>query len=579
MRTVGLGYQSFDEIRKKELFYIDKTEFIKEWFYSGSQATLITRPRRFGKSLTIDMINCFFSPEYVKRSDLFEGLAIAEDRDFMELQGSIPTIKVSFASVKAETYREFLSAMTGVITKLFTRFDFLLSSHTMTASDRALFDTMREKNQRVPVQEEELELFIDRIENSLGWLSEWLHTYYGKKVILLIDEYDTPVQAAYLNHYYEKAIKVLQELFFHALKGNEDLDRALLTGITRIAKESLFSDLNNLVVCSVIHGGYDTVFGFTGTEMAAILQAYNIEDRSEYLKYWYDGFTVGNATCLYNPWSVTCYLANRHLPAEAYWAQSGGVGLISHLVRQGLPGLLEGFQLLLQEGSVEKKIKEDLIFPRLSKDENAVWSLLVAAGYLKPVSGDHVSRKESQISLKLTNHEILLTFTDMIESWFDADNGNVMHLFADALSGDNLPEMNRLLAEVVQSCVSIFDSGNAPSRSATQPENFFHGLTLGMLVCLLGQYQVKSNRESGYGRYDLCLTPNDRNSHPLAYLFEFKVFDKEKGDLGIEDTAKRARQQIDDRRYDAELLANGFPEKDIRKYGIGFRGKDVRIVS
>ena len=399
-----------------------------------------------------------------------------------------------------------------------------------------------------------------------------------------MDEYDTPIQSAWLCHYYPEAIGILRELFSATFKDNRFLDRAVITGITRIAKESLFSEMNNLAVCSVISGGYDRSFGFTQDEMDSILKEYELEDKRELLRFWYDGFSIGREKDIYNPWSVINYLSKRQNPPEDYWAQSGGMGLVDRLLRKGGTALKEGFEVLMSGGVIEKNVREDLTFPRLEGDENAVWSLLIAAGYIKPVfrkenpSGNGASSLRAKTGLTLTNHESLVCLHDLVNSWFETASGNYMERFADALRTGDLREMNTQMQQVVIQSASGFDSGTKPAGGRTQPENFFHGLTLGMLTCLAGDYHVSSNRESGFGRYDITLEPLERSRIPDAVILEFKVYSTEKGDRSLEDTARRARRQIEEKKYDTELLSKGFSPREIRKYGFGFRGKEVMII-
>ena len=333
----------------------------------------------------------------------------------------------------------------------------------------------------------------------------------------------------------------MREMFSETFKDNEWMERAVITGITRIAKESLFSEMNNLAVYSVISGGYDTVFGFTKEEMDGILEEYGLTEKRDLVRFWYDGFAIGEEKEIYNPWSVISYLSRRNRPPADYWAQSGGIGMVDHLVRRGSAGLKEGFQTLLGGGTIKRRIREDLIFPRLDYDENAVWSLLIAAGYVKPLEegtgGGYdgtflpgtMPARMPKTTLPLTNYESLVCFTEMVEGWFSTTAGNFMEEFAEAVVRDDLPQMNERLQRVVMDCVSAFDSGLKPSDGKVQPENYFHGLTLGMCTCLSDSYRLTSNREGGFGRYDVCLEPLDREDGPDACIFEFKVFSERKG--------------------------------------------------
>lgn len=596
MRIVGRGIQEFEKIRGNDQFYVDKTGFIADWYRSNDDITLITRPRRFGKTLTIDMLNCFFSTTHADRADLFEGLAISLDRQMMSLQGMVPTIKISFAGIKGETFRGFLMDMAGRIAMLLDRYRYLLEADVLDDDEKKAFAEMVRVVPDIPDPDADpkgYEKYLFRLTHVFHILSGWLFRYHGKKVYIFMDEYDTPIQAAYMNHYYDEAIAVMREMFSETFKENGHLGRAVITGITRIAKESLFSDMNNLAVCSVLSGGYDKAFGFTQGEMEKILEEYGLTGKRDLVRFWYDGFTVGEETGIYNPWSIVNYLSNRTRPPQDYWAQSGGVGLIDHLVRRGSAPLKEGFETLLGGGTISREISEDLIFPMLDVDENAVWSLLIAAGYVRPGIGDggHAS---SDTELCLTNHETQLSLSKMVKAWFNTRSGNHMNAFARAFLADDLWEMNEAMRQVVVNCASSFDSGVRPSKGTVRPENFFHALTLGMLTCLSGDFRVTSNRESGFGRYDVSVEPLNAGPYPgdpknlqeimaarriFAAVLEFKVFDAENGDKELGDTARRARKQIDEKSYDSDLLSRGIPSDAIRRYGFGFRGKEVVIVS
>ena len=580
MRTVGLGLQEFEKIRSGSLFYVDKTDFIRQWYRKSDDITLITRPRRFGKTLTIDMLDCFFSTAHKGKANLFEGLAISRDEEMMVLQGTAPTIKISLAGVKGESFRGFLRAMAGRIAILLGRYRFLQESDVLQEDEKDLFAEMSKIVPNIPDPDEDTdkyEEYLYKLTHIFHFLSIWLYRFYGRKVFIFMDEYDTPIQAAYMNHYYDEAIAVMREMFAETFKENDYLGRAVITGITRIAKESLFSDMNNLAVCSVISGGYDKSFGFTQEEMDGILEEYGLMGKKDLVSFWYDGFTVGREKGIYNPWSIANCLSNKEMPLQDYWAQSGGVGLIDHLMRRGSVSLKEGFESLLSGGVIEKEISEDLVFPMLDVDENAVWSLLIASGYARPEIVPE-GNAASKTKMCLTNHESRLCLSKMVKAWFNTRGGNYMTSFAQALLSDDLREMNETMQQAVIGCASSFDSGVRPAKSSVQPENFFHALTLGMLTCLSDDYRVTSNRESGFGRYDVSIEPIDLRKNPYAAILEFKVFDKAEGDKNLRDTARRARSQIDDKAYDADMLARGIYSHTIRRYGFGFCGKEVVIV-
>ena len=592
MRTVGLGIQDFEQIRKNNQFYVDKTDFIRTWYKKNDSITLITRPRRFGKTLTINMMNCFFSLDYAGRQDLFENLAISQEEEMMKLQGTIPTIKVSFAGIKADSFREFLMELSGRISRLMRNYRFLAEDDALSAEEKQVFEDLSRVVPDVPdsqLQRKDYERFIYQLTHSIQYLSGWLYRIHRKKVYVLMDEYDTPIQSAYLSHYYPEAMKVMRALFSESFKENEYLDRALITGITRIAKESMFSDMNNLVSYSVLSGGYDSYFGFTRDEMNAILSEYDLLDQLDLVKDWYDGYTIGQEKEIYNPWSVINYLSRRPDPPKAYWAQSGGFGLADHLIRHGDPELHEKLQELVTEGRICTELSEDLIFPDLDNDDRAVWSLLVAAGYLKPLkTADPASSRDffdelfinsglAPTQITVTNRDANISFLEMSRRWFQNGSVNHMHRFSEALLNDDVNEMNRQMQQIVLMAVSSFDSGVKPSKGEIQPENYFHGLTTGLLFDLYGRFSLTSNRESGFGRYDICLEPLDKRNYKTPYILELKIFSEKEGDKDLLDTARRALRQISDKRYDYDLLAKGYLPEEIHRYGMGFRGKEVMI--
>ena len=598
-RTVGVGIQEFEKIRANQQFYVDKTAFIGDWYRSNDAITLITRPRRFGKTLTIDMLYCFFALSYLGRADLFHGLAVSSDPEMMALQGSFPVIRISFSGLKAENFPAFLIGIAGRISRVLAHFRYLSDEGMLLAKEQDLFEEMSEAIPKVPDRNNEpgaYAEYIYKLTHIFQILSGWLRRCHGKKVLIFMDEYDTPVQTAYMHHYYEDAMSVMRELFSETFKENEHLDRAVITGITRIARESLFSEMNNLAICSLLSGGYETAFGFTQEETEAALIEYGIEDRKGLVKFWYDGFTIGGESGIYNPWSVLCYLSRRQYPPQAYWAQSGGLGLVDVLLKRGGYGLKEGFEVLLGCGAIEKPVREDLVFPRLETDENAVWSLLIAAGYVREETksagsaekrGGAALSEEEQYALEspvrvkkrlvLTNYEARVSLGEMVMGWFETPSGNFMERFAEALLQNDISGMKEEMRQILLLSISSFDSGDKPSGSFVKPENYFHGLTLGMLTCLMGRYHVTSNRESGFGRYDVCLEPLS-GAGRNAYILEFKIYDP-KLDHTLKDTALRARRQIDIRAYDTELMGRGYAREAIRKFGFGFRGKEADIVS
>lgn len=563
--TVDIGVQSYEKICARKSFYIDKTDLIREWWEYGADVTLITRPRRFGKTLNLSMLECFFSNKYAGRADFFEGRSIWEKERYRKLQGTFPVLFLSFAKVKAVDYEGMKYAIGSILFELYQQNRFLLEGDTLSENEKEYFAGVKpEMDSAVAV-------------NAVNMLSNFLSRYYDTNVIILLDEYDTPMQEAWISGYWDNAVAFFRSFFNAAFKTNPYMQRGLITGITRISKESIFSDLNNLEVITTTSEKYARYFGFTEQEVFAALEDMGLGAEKQGVKNWYDGFTFGSVGDIYNPWSIMSFIANG-AKYKTYWADTSSNGLISRLIREGNAVMKQRFELLLDGQSIEIPIDEQIVYNQLD-DENAIWSLLLASGYLKVVSIDdtHISDslEEENYELALTNHEVRRMFAKMIRGWFK-NTSEVYNEFIKALLEDNVKKMNTFMNKVALNTFSSFDSGNKPSQEA-EPERFYHGFVLGMVVDLADQYKVKSNRESGYGRYDVMIEPIDKREK--AFIFEFKVLDKDDDEKTLEDTLANALAQIEEKRYETELLANGIAAGNIRKYGFAFEGKKCLIGS
>ena len=558
-RNIGIGIQDFDKIVKDNCFYIDKTDFIKEWWESRDDVTLITRPRRFGKTLTLSMVEQFFSIQYADRKELFEGLSIWKDEKYHQLQGSYPVIFLSFASVKGKSYESAREGIIQVVIDLYAKHRFLLQGDFLNQQEKAYFDYVN------PDMSDTMAAM------SLHRLSICMYRYYGKRVLILLDEYDTPMQEAYVNGYWEELVSFTRSLFNSTFKTNPYLERGVMTGITRVSKESVFSDLNNLKVITTTSNKYATVFGFTEQEVLSALQEYELENRMPDIKEWYDGFIFGKCKDIYNPWSILNFLDTGML--EAYWANTSSNGLVDKLIREGSPNRKMVMEDLLQGRVVHTILDEQIVFSQLNKKVNAVWSLLLASGYLRVenfvVNG---KRGKKEYDLKLTNMEVQLMFEQMIEDWF-VEGEQAYNNFIKALLAGDTAAMNNYMNEVALATFSFFDTGKDPSKR-TEPERFYHGFVLGLMVELANRYIITSNRESGFGRYDVMLEPKIEEDD--AIILEFKVYDADE-ESSLQDTVKAALQQIEDKKYATVLEVKGIPAEKIRKYGFAFKGKDVLI--
>ena len=556
-KTVAIGIQSFDKIRKDGYFYIDKTGFIREWWESGDDVTLITRPRRFGKTLNMSMLEAFFSVSYADRSDLFEGLSIWQDEKYRTLQGTYPVIFLSFANIKEADFESTNYRIRQLLMKLYEKNQFLMDSECLSESEIKYFNRMKSD-----MDEKDAPM-------ALYQLSDFLYRYYGKKVIILLDEYDTPMQEAYVKGYWDELVDFTRSLFNSTFKTNPYLERAIMTGITRVSKESIFSDLNNPAVVTTTTNRYTDAFGFTEPEVFAALDEYGYGDRKDEIKRWYDGFIFGKQKDIYNPWSIINFLKTGEI--ETYWANTSGNGLVSKLIRGGSGNLKDQFERLMRGESIRCPIDEQIIYNQLDNDEDAIWSLLLASGYLKALS---VEKKEAgkprMYELALTNGEVMDMFYGMVRGWFSIAK-NDYNDFIKALLLQDVDEMNEYMNRVALSTFSFFDAAGGASTDA--PERFYHGFVLGLLVDLQGEYVITSNRESGFGRYDVMLEPKDRAKD--AYILEFKVKKAKEKTLG--DTLANAHAQIEEKKYAASLMERGFREEQIHKYGLAFDGKQVLI--
>ena len=551
-RTVAIGIQSFEQIIENDVFYVDKTNFIREWWESKDSVTLIARPRRFGKTLNMSMLEQFFSLEYADRGDLFEGLSIWEDAKYRKLQGTYPVISLSFARVKETNYASAKEKICEILTNLYSHYSFLRDSEALTDKDREYFDRVSSKMEDSDAT------------SALYQLSGFLYRYYGKKVIILLDEYDTPIQEAYVDGFWDELTSFIRSLFNSTFKTNPYVERAMMIGITRVSKESIFSDLNNLKVVTTTSDEYATSFGFTEEEVFAAMDEMGMTEK-EKVKKWYDGFVFGKVSDIYNPWSIINLLDTGKF--STYWANTSSNSLVSRLIRQGSRRIKEQFETLMQGGCINTEIDEQIVYNLLDDNEEAIWSLLLASGYLKVLQ---VNVEEECYQLTLTNYEVKRMFRNMIRGWFKKDSSNYND-FIQALLLDDVDAMNEYMNRVTRSVFSSFDTGKRPSSA--EPERFYHGFVLGLMMELQDRYIINSNRESGFGRYDVILYPRKDDD---AIIMEFKVFNKRR-EKNLEDTLASALRQIEEKQYAQTLIDRGIASERIRKYGFAFAGKEVLI--
>ena len=571
----GLGYQDFEEVRTQHIFYIDKTDFIREWWEYADKVTLITRPRRFGKTLNMSMTECFFSNKYKDRSDLFEGLSIWEEQSpdgeykYRKLQGTYPVIFLSFANVKATSYEDMVFKITQVITELYNENDYLLKEDLLNEKEQEYYHNIKPGM--------DAKLATDAIRSMAGFMQR----HYNQKTVIILDEYDTPMQDAWISGYWEETVSFFSGMFNSTFKTNKYLERGLITGITRVAKESIFTGMNNLDVITTTSDKYTTAFGFTEEEVFTALDNAGLGEQKQKVKRWYDGFIFGTRTDIYNPWSIVSFI-NKKGKYDTYWSNTSGNGLVNQLIQKGNPDIKQIMEDLLQDKSFEAKIDEKIVFDQLNGSADAVWSLLLATGYLKVLSVKTLDSDEEGVgvegdvwyTLTITNLEIKRMFRKMVSDWFGGNAEMPYNNFIKALLINDMDRMNEFMNKIALYSFSSFDiAKNASDDDA--PERFYHGFVLGLMVELAGRFEITSNRESGFGRYDIMLKPKNREKD-CAYISEFKVHKPSK-EKDLAQTVANAHSQIDEKLYDAKLIADGFSPEQIRKYGFAFRGKECLI--
>ncbi len=554
-----LGYDNFRELVDNKLDFIDKSLFIKELLDNhGIKVTLILRPRRFGKTLNLSMLRHFFAKEVIGESTegLFDGLKIMQAGDeYLQHHRQYPVIFITFKDVRSSNFDDATASLAKLMSRVYFEHREVLVSDKLTAHQKELFNAILEERATVST-----------LTSSLLDLSHYLYLHHGKRSWILIDEYDTPLQAAYLNHYFIEMVELMRELFSAALKTNDYLYRSVITGILRIAKENLFSGLNNLKVYSLLATQYSEHFGFTETEVADILTQSNLAEQSDAVREWYNGYLMGN-TVIYNPWSIINYVNDKKL--APYWVNTSDNQLIKKLLINADEELREDLENLMQDKPIRKYIDENLIFSDLTNSQSAPWSLLLMGGYLKVIASEEMPDGLS-CELKIPNLEVSRLYQRIIKEWL-ADSRGIewYNAFLEHLLAGKLDLFERELREILEEIVSVHDT-------ARKSENFYHGLMLGLTASLRydKNYELYSNKESGYGRYDYLILCKDK-ARP-ALLLEFKKLEAGKNREHIEErltaVAQEALLQIDTHEYSTQAKRHGSDK--IINIAIAFCGRE-----
>ena len=551
MTGIGIGISDFKMLRVRDNYYIDKTMFIKDIIDNQSGVILVTRPRRFGKTLNMSTLKYYFDCRAKDSQELFKGLKImSQDEKYTSKLGYYPVIYLTLKDAGLMNYEMMLMQLKTIMMELFYEHRNLLEGE-MAEGERNIFNKILSAN----ISDVELM-------NSLKMLSKIMYQYYDRPVILLIDEYDAPLQHAYVQGYYEKAIEFYKTFYGMTFKDNPYLEKTVLTGVSRVAKESIFSGANNFKVFTVLDNEFADDFGITEEEMDKVIEDFKVEDDKEEIKKWYDGYKIGNVEGIYNPWSILNYLTDRQL--KQYWVNTSSNDLIKLILKKSFT-VKDKIERLLRGETIEVKIDLETVIVGIENNEDNIWGLMLGTGYLKVTEVVNLANKIYKVALP--NYEIKLLFEQIIDNWFrNKVMGNDLQSILKDLVTLNLEEYEEKFKILVREMFSYMDVGENTA------ENFYHAFVLGMLVGLRDSYYVNSNRESGFGRYDIMLEPKDKNGN--SFIMEFKVTDDMEENT-IEETIANAKKQIEEKEYESNLRERGF--KNITKMVFAFKGKECKM--
>ncbi len=549
---IGIGESDFRRLRLRNNYYIDKTMYIKDIIDNQARVILITRPRRFGKTLNMSMLRYFFDCDIKSSKELFEGLKIMEQEEkYTSKLGAYPCIYMTLKDVSVLSYERMITGFKSAVLDAYREHMYLLDSDKIYQFEKDRI------NDILYVREDEETLI-----KSIKELSGYLYRHYNKPVMLFIDEYDVPIQTAYVEGYYEQAIKFLKNFYGVTFKDNSYLEKTVLTGVSRVAKESIFSGANNFTVFTVLDNEFADDFGITTEEMDKVIEDFNVNEEKDEIKKWYDGYRIGNVEGIYNPWSLLNYLIDKQL--KPYWVNTSSNDLIK-LTLKNSTTVKEKMERLLKGEAIEVPIDLETIIVGIEENENNIWGLMLGTGYLKV--DEVVNLAEGIYKLKIPNYEIKLLFQEIVKSWFnDKVVGNNLNSILKDLVELNLSEFEMKFGKLVEEMFSYMDVGKNTA------ENFYHAFVLGMLVGLKDSYYVNSNRESGMGRYDIMLEPHDKRKN--SFVIEFKVAN-DMNEKTLEDVVDSAKRQIEEKDYESNLRERGF--ENITKIVFAFRGKECKM--
>jgi hypothetical protein len=556
MKTIPIGYSDFKQLRENDFYYIDKSLLIKEVIEDGGQVLLLPRPRRFGKTLNLTMLRYFF--EKVKDAAgtkaLFSGLAIKNEHVFEKHCCKYPVIYLTFKDVKSLRFEQAIESIKLLISREFRRHDYLLDSQILNSSEKTIYNKIMN-----------LEANISFYKESLLNLSTYLYRYYEEKPVILIDEYDTPIHTAYSENYYKEMIAFLRGFLGAGFKDNTNIFKGVLTGILRVARESIFSGMNNLNVYTLLRPEFNDKFGLTEPEIEKLLIDHQIEEKFDEIKYWYNGYIFGDIV-IYNPWSILNYASSRDKLPRNYWANTSSNQIIRYLIADSPAMVKAEFQDLLQDIPITKRIDENIVFDDLTKDDITIYSFLLFSGYLKAFEGEDIDG-DTYYNLLIPNKEVKQIFKHVISKWIDQSYENrKLNMMLEALTSNDIKIFERILSDFVVETLSYFDT------QKRDVERVYQAFILGLLVNLSPQYEINSNKESGYGRYDVAIIPKDKTKR--AIIMELKKIDKleeETKDSALES----ALQQIEDKKYESDISKRGI--EDITKLAVTFDGKRVWV--